>query len=104
MDDPARTAGSKEPRGAARLAGADRADAAIDPALARCRATTYESFLNCPDEAFAGAMRTLEARRKRFGDRSAPLRDWARAQVAVFENCHDGSLVLPIAAPAGADD
>jgi hypothetical protein len=32
------------------------------------------------------------------------VKDWARAQAAVFRNCGDGDLVLPDAAPEWADD
>jgi hypothetical protein len=60
----------------------------------------YQTFLNCPDEAFASALRTLKARSERFGTDSAAVRDWARAQAAVFENCPDGPPVLP---PPAAD-
>jgi hypothetical protein len=63
----------------------------------------YQTFLNCPDDAFARALRTLEARGERFGVDSAQVRDWARAQTAVFDNCHDGPLVLPEQPPADAD-
>ena len=64
----------------------------------------YQTFLNCPDGAFAGALQTLQARTDRFGAGSAQVRDWARAQVAVFENCHDGPLSLPTPAAADADE
>jgi len=61
-----------------------------------------QQILNCPDDAFANAVRTLKARSDRFGGTSPEIRDWAKAQVAVFKNCSEEDLVLPDAAPASA--
>ena len=60
-------------------------------------------ILNCPDDAFSTALRTLSDR----GDRSArpvpEVRDWLEAQIAVFKNCSsDQGVVLPEPAPAAA--
>lgn len=63
----------------------------------------YVEFENCPDAAFAHAVRTANARSTQFGDASPRLREWARAQAAVFANCHDDAFVLPAAAPPSAD-
>jgi hypothetical protein len=63
----------------------------------------YQTFDNCPDTAFAAALRTLKARSDRFGATSAQVGDWVRAQAAVFENCHDGPSVLPAPADNAGD-
>jgi hypothetical protein len=83
--------------------GADREPPAIDQSR-QVPGSPYQTFDNCPDDAFATALRTLDARRSHFGDGSAPLREWVGAQAAVFENCHQGPLVLPPAPAAAADD
>jgi hypothetical protein len=79
-------------------------DRAVDSQNRRVPGSDYQTFLNCPDDAFAGALWTLKARSERFGLDSAQVRDWTRAQAAVFENCHDGPLVLPAPAAVGADE
>lgn len=53
----------------------------------------YDSFLNCPSDAFANAALTLEARIKQFGAESAEVRDWLQAQDKVFANCGGGESV-----------
>jgi hypothetical protein len=66
------------------------------------RVGSYQSIVNCLDDAFVSAIRTLKARAAHYGETSPQTRDWIRAQNAVFSNCSDG-LVLPDAAPASAD-
>src|SRR6185295_1242690 len=75
----------------------------------------YESILNCPDDAFVTAVRTLAAREQRYGASNVDIvRDWTRAQVAVFSNCPSPEVrtnpapntlepVLPDPAPPDAD-
>ena len=63
----------------------------------------YQSIDNCLDDAFVTALRTGKARLAQWGSSSAALRDWARAQDAVFANCSGGPLVLPEPAPSNAD-
>lgn len=46
-------------------------------------------FLNCAEDAYRTAYRTLESRGARFGFRSAAVRSWLDAQDAVFSNCDD---------------
>jgi hypothetical protein len=58
----------------------------------------YAEFVNCPDAAFSHALRTARARTTRFGEASPEMREWARAQAAVFANCHDDKFVMPDAA------
>src|SRR6185503_49773 len=65
---------------------------------------SYQSIQNCLDDAFASAMVTAKARLASFGGAaSSQMREWLRAQDAVFTNCPGGPLVLPEPAPAGAD-
>jgi hypothetical protein len=66
---------------------------------------SYQSIQNCLDDAFTSAIATAEARLKTsVGGASSPqMREWMRAQDAVFTNCKGGPLVLPEPAPAGAD-
>lgn len=67
------------------------------------RIQNYQHIANCLDDAFASAERTLKARVARYGEASAEVRDWRRAQDAVFSNCGGEPLVLPEPAPATAD-
>lgn len=71
-----------------------RVDRAID---------NYQYIRNCLDDAFVAAVRTGNARRTTFGATSAQVRDWVRAQDAVFKNCGEDALVLPDAPPPGSD-
>ena len=64
--------------------------------------STYDSYLNCPDGAFATAAKTLGARLQTFAAESEPMRDWVAAQDAVFRNCTAKELVTPAPAAAGA--
>jgi hypothetical protein len=63
----------------------------------------YQSFHNCLDDAYVSAVRTLDERVRRRGSASREVREWFDGQVAVFENCSGGDLVLPAAAPPWAD-
>ena len=67
------------------------------------RIRDYMTPPNCLEDAFRTAIVTLDAREKRYGARSAQLRDWVRAQDAVFANCEEEELSLPAPAPASAD-
>jgi hypothetical protein len=63
----------------------------------------YHVILNCPDDAFSNALKTLKARSDQFGATSAEVRDWLQAQILVFKNCPtDQQLVLPEPASATA--
>ena len=64
---------------------------------------SYQFIENCLDDAFGSAVRTANARIAQFGLTNPQVRDWARAQDAVFSNCKGDPLVLPEPAPAGAD-
>lgn len=72
----------------------------IDP---NRRTKDYASFLNCLDDAFVGATRTLQARVARYGATSREVADWLTGQAAVFQNCSSMELVLPAPAPPWAD-
>jgi hypothetical protein len=63
----------------------------------------YQSIQNCLDDAFVSAIRTAKTRAARFGASSPQLREWVRAQDAVFANCKGDPLVLPDPAPATVD-
>jgi hypothetical protein len=52
----------------------------------------YSSFINCLDDAFATAAKTLAARIAAHTARDSAVVDWVRAQDAVFTNCGDGKV------------
>ncbi|MBD0371502.1 MAG: hypothetical protein ICV60_11740 [Pyrinomonadaceae bacterium] len=75
-----------------------------DPEIEVFRATgkeEYDSFLNCPNDAFESAAHTLEDRIKQFGADSAEVKDWLQGQDKVFSNCGSGE-VIPEAATSTA--
>jgi hypothetical protein len=57
----------------------------------------YQTFLNCPDDAFKAAERTLQARVQRYGSGSAAVKEWLAAQDQVFANCGGAAGVVPAA-------
>lgn len=78
--------------------------AGADPEIESFRATgreQYDSFLNCTNDAFESAARTLEERVRQFGAESAEVRDWLQAQDKVFSNCGSGEII-PEAATTSA--
>lgn len=63
---------------------------------------SYESILNCPDDAFVAARAALATRTKEWGAGSADLLDWIKGQDAVFSNCsQQGAMPEPARAGAG---
>ena len=60
-----------------------------------------ESYLNCPDPAFANATLTLTKRADTWGRQSKWLTDWIHAQDAVFSNCAGKNASTP--APAAIE-
>jgi hypothetical protein len=61
----------------------------------------YQQFLNCPDNAFVTAVRTLDDRIGKYGSGS-DVKEWLVGQDAVFANCNGaGPAVLPSALPSG---
>ena len=75
-------------------------------AAAQPRITTFKSisgdgyyinYLNCGDDAFVNAARTLEDRIHQFGLQSPAVKEWVAAQDQVFANCSGGpSIPAPI--------
>jgi len=63
----------------------------------------YQTFLNCPDDAFKTAERTLDARVQRYGARSAAVKEWLAAQDQVFTNCDAAAGVVPAAVVESTD-
>lgn len=61
-----------------------------------------EYYLNCPGPSFLTAVLTLRKRAATWGKSNSSLRDWIRAQDAVFSNCDGKTAAMPSAAPAGA--
>jgi len=62
----------------------------------------YQQFLNCPDNAFVMAARTLDDRIAKYGADSSDIKDWVAGQDAVFANCSTaGPVVLPTALAVG---
>lgn len=68
----------------------------------------WSSYINCPEDAFRTASRTLRDRASRFGAGSPEVLAWLRAQDAVFSNCAQGRVIpepLPSeASPLGRAD
>lgn len=54
----------------------------------------YIGYLNCPSDTFRNAAATLRRRTKQFGPHNPLLREWVKAQDAVFSNC-DSPAALP---------
>ena len=67
------------------------------------RLIDYQTPPNCLEDAYAMALRTLQSRQEQYGNDSSTVRDWVRAQDAVFANCDEEPLKLPEPAPASAD-
>src|SRR6185295_12956128 len=78
------------------------AEPKIDAYRNREKPNEYESYLNCPMDAFDSATKTLEARMKLLGADSPALQQWVEAQDHVFANCSEGQYI-PAALPADAD-
>jgi hypothetical protein len=57
-------------------------------------------YMNCAEDAYRTAYRTLEARGAQFGFASHAVRSWRDAQDAVFANCEGGSRIPAPAEPA----
>ena len=67
------------------------------------RLANYQSFENCLNDAFISAIATLKDRTARYGAESPQLREWVRAQDAVFANCSGDTPMLPEPPQPGAD-
>lgn len=62
----------------------------------------YESYLNCPEDAFDTAISTLNERIAKYGADNSAVRTWLEAQDQVFSNCGGGSFI-PAELPSDAD-
>jgi hypothetical protein len=71
------------------------ADRVVDPK------EPYQRYLNCPDNAFDTAARTLRDLIKTYGAGSAEVKQWVEAQDQVFANCGGGQSI-PAELGAGA--
>lgn len=60
----------------------------------------FFSYLNCLDDAFQTAAKTLTERIAQFGAESPEVTNWLQAQDQVFTNCAGGQTI-PAAAPPG---
>ena len=58
----------------------------------------HAAFVNCAEDAFRTAIRTLEARHASFGAESPALKSWAEAQRRVFSQCDGMHPRMPEAA------
>jgi len=65
------------------------------------RSPDFYSYLNCPEDAFRTAARTLIERIRAFGAGSAEVYDWIQAQDQVFSNCK-GPGTIPAPARPGS--
>jgi hypothetical protein len=55
--------------------------------------THYSSYVNCLDDSFLTASKTLAERIGLFGANSAEVREWLAAQDQVFSNCTHGESI-----------
>jgi hypothetical protein len=55
----------------------------------------YQSFMNCPDAAFANAVQTLHDRQQKWGTNSADLKTWIAGQDVVFSHCSKRQDAMP---------
>jgi hypothetical protein len=72
----------------------------IDPYKTITGNNYYMAFVNCNDDAFVNATKTLEDRILQSGAQSAAVRDWLTAQDQVFTSCSGGPA---IPAPLGGE-
>lgn len=69
----------------------------VDPYAPVSSEQRYQSFLNCPDDAFKAAQRTLTERIEKYGVANAAVKEWLAAQDQVFSNCDGRAYVVPAA-------
>jgi hypothetical protein len=68
----------------------------IDVFRHREKPNEYDSFLNCPKDAFETAVSTLNARLRSYGADTSSVRTWVEAQDQVFSNCGEGQNIPPM--------
>lgn len=59
----------------------------------------YYSYLNCGEDAFKTAIKTLNERVRMFGKQGPEITDWVKAQDMVFSNCSKGRSIPDPAVP-----
>ncbi|HEX6285610.1 MAG TPA: hypothetical protein VFZ71_12080, partial [Pyrinomonadaceae bacterium] len=74
----------------------------ISPYRSREKPHEWESYLNCPQDAFDTAAATLNQRIAKYGAEDPAVKTWLTAQDEVFSNCGGGSFI-PAQLPADAD-
>jgi hypothetical protein len=65
----------------------------IDVFRHREKPNEYDTFLNCPKDAFETAVATLNARLGSHGTDTSSVRTWVEAQDQVFSNCGEGQNI-----------
>lgn len=76
--------------------------------------SSWQTYLNCPNDAFTTAVATLNQRVAKYGQNSPVVKDWLKAQDQVFCHCdsprfdfeknkRDPEPAFPAALPATAD-
>ena len=76
----------------------------VSLACARQQGSVYYFYPNYYDDAFRSATATLLERTRRQGGADASIRDWMKAQDAVFHACGYDSAPPPAPAPGGSPD
>ncbi len=84
------------------MATREAATGAKGPGVAKDRWVGYSSYLNCGDDAFQRAAKTLQSYVGRYGKDSPETRGWLAAQETVFANCSDEKPSFPEYLPASA--
>ncbi|MCM3874968.1 MAG: hypothetical protein NEA02_00970 [Thermoanaerobaculia bacterium] len=90
------------PGGDAWMAAREAATGAKGPGVAADRWAGYSTYVNCGDDAFGRAAKTLQGYVGRYGKDSPETRGWLAAQEAVFQNCSDEKPSFPEYLPASA--
>ena len=83
------------PGAAAWTAARDAATGQDGPGVAADRWVDYSSYVNCGDDAFGRAAKTLQGYVERYGKDSPETRSWLAAQETVFTNCSDEKPSFP---------
>lgn len=73
----------------------------ISPYAVVSKDQPYFQYLNCPNDAFQNAIKTLGDRTSQFGLLNADLREWASAQDQVFANCGGEAHAIPATLNSG---
>ncbi len=62
----------------------------------------YSYFINCLEDAFGTAVKTMAARKSEHGSDAASFAEWVHGQDTVFRNCNGQEDAMPAAVGAGA--